>query len=131
MASVKLKRMVFVFLFGSGHAISELVVSLLILGGALPAIILLVPDKSLTFYAGTWLLPALIAGKTVAEGKIIDQSCRAQSKKDILEKGAINLGSKTGVFVLGIALGLGWIGRKLWLKRKVESLQTEVKYVNR
>lgn len=126
LASLTIKKILFVALFGSGHATSELVASLLILSGALPAIIILLPDRSLAFYIGTWILPALYVSKTVAEAKAVDQMCRVLSKKDVQRKGILLLISKAGANVLGLALGVGWIGRKAKLMRK-PSVEGEAK----
>lgn len=127
LTGLQVKKIVFVGIFGSGHTTSELVVSLLIVSGSLPAIILLLPDRSVFFYAGTWLLPALFVGKTVAEAKAADLVCRTYSKKDVESKGLVSVAVKSGAFVLGLALGVGWIGRYLWKRRLNSKLQGEVK----
>lgn len=98
---------------GSGKSVAELIVSLIVISGLLPGLILLFPGYSIAFYVGTWLVPAIVASKVVAEGKIADTLTRNEAKSLFSKFSFIKIAAKCGVYVIGVGLGLGWLGRNL------------------
>lgn len=59
------------------------------------------------------MMPAALIGRWVAECKVIEGYCRSESKESIEASMSYIIQCKVGVFVVGLGVGIGWIGRKV------------------
>lgn len=107
---VLLKALAFV-LAGGRRQLAELATTLLVLAGGLPALVLLLADRSLAFYALTWLLPALLAAKWHAEAALLDTAARRSTPAVLAALGTLRLLARAGALAVGIGLGAGWLIR--------------------